>query len=142
MKHERGTLRLLCAMLLQGSLLPCTVAGEAPQPAAAANEIQAPAADAAGLSPVTRALRVTGPVHLDGILDEEDWAHAEPITSFTQRFPAEGRAATEATEVRILFDAEHLYIGVLLRDQRVPSIVAREMKEDANLDNDDSFAVF
>src|SRR5262245_37479828 len=108
MKRERTALRLLCALLLQGSLLPCAAAGEAAPPpgatpgeapqtaaASAAGAIQVPAATG-GFSPVTRALRASGPVHLDGILDEEDWSRAEPITSFTQRFPAEGQEATEA----------------------------------------------
>lgn len=93
-------------------------------------------------SPVMRAQRAMGALHLDGVLDEADWGRAEPVVSFTQRFPAEGQAATESTEVRILYDDEHLYIGALLLDRQIGSIIAREMKEDAELDNDDSFAVF
>ena len=78
---------------------------------------------------------------IDGSLAEEAWRQAEPIAGFTQRFPAEGAPATQATEVRILFDDENLYIGADLADADPGAIVAREMKEDGALVNDDLFSV-
>src|SRR5215475_3719423 len=62
------------------------------------------------------ASRDTGPILIDGLLDETDWGRAAPLTGFTQRLPAEGRPATQPTEVRILYDDENLYIGAELRD--------------------------
>src|SRR3990172_4534320 len=52
-----------------------------------------------------------GPV-VDGLLDEAVWQRAAVIDSFTQQEPAEGDPATERTEVLLLYDAAHLYIGV------------------------------
>ena len=75
------------------------------------------------------------------MLDEPCWAGAEPLTTFTQRLPAEGAPATQPTEVRVLFDAENLYLGADLRDAEPGRIIAREMKEDGALDNDDLFGV-
>src|SRR5262245_9393741 len=78
---------------------------------------------------------------LDGMLDEAAWREADPITSFTQRFPAEGRPASQPSDVRILFDDENLYIGAELGDSDPERIIAREMKEDADLASDDAFGV-
>ncbi|MBI3448028.1 MAG: carbohydrate binding family 9 domain-containing protein [Acidobacteria bacterium] len=91
--------------------------------------------------PTVRAARATQPIRLDGVLDEADWQSAPAIDSFTQRYPAEGSPASQATRVRILYDDERLYIGAVLSDDEPDRIVAREMKEDAPLDNDDSFFV-
>ena len=43
---------------------------------------------------------------LDGRLDEPFWERARAATGFEQRQPDPGSAATERTEVRILFDDE------------------------------------
>jgi len=53
---------------------------------------------------------------IDGRLDEDVWAAAEPLTDFVQADPFEGEPATERTEVRILFDEEAVYIGAMLYD--------------------------
>ncbi len=65
--------------------------------------------------PVLRALRVTGPIVIDGALDEHDWSQAEVASKFVQSTPRTGYAATLDTEVRILYDSRNLYIGALLR---------------------------
>ncbi len=72
--------------------------------------------------PVITAARVTGPMEIDGRLDEAAWATAAPVTAFTQVDPEEGRPASERTEARILFDGEALYIGVRLHDRQRPTV--------------------
>ena len=62
------------------------------------------------------ALRLVGTITLDGVLDDETWAKATPATGFIQADPREGQPATEATEVRIAFDDDYLYIGARCRD--------------------------
>ncbi|HKB07560.1 MAG TPA: DUF5916 domain-containing protein, partial [Candidatus Polarisedimenticolia bacterium] len=100
-----------------------------------------PAAPAPGDPPVARAARCDAAVRIDGLLDERCWQEAEPVSVFVQRLPAEGAPATQPTEVRILFDAENLYIGAELKDSEPGRIIAREMKEDGELPNDDLFGV-
>src|SRR6059058_2160341 len=58
------------------------------------------------------------PIVVDGALDEEAWRLAEPADGFIQAEPHEGQAASEPTEVRILFDRDAIYIGVVCRDAR------------------------
>ncbi|MGE5728817.1 MAG: hypothetical protein ACM34L_09460, partial [Gemmatimonas sp.] len=70
-----------------------------------------PAVSAAAARPRLAAARRTHPIHLDGVLDEPDWARAGVATSFTQRFPDPGKPATYQTEVRILYDTDAIYVG-------------------------------
>lgn len=77
-------------------------------------------------APSTSAARVTSTIRVDGVLDEEGWASATPITEFTQVQPSEGQPASERTEIRILYDDDALYIGARLYDrQQVRSRVGR-----------------
>lgn len=71
-----------------------------------------------------------GPV-VDGVLDEAVWQRATVIDTFTQQEPAEGRAATERTEVLLLYDATRLYVGVRAHDSNPTGIVATEMRRDS-----------
>ena len=98
-------------------------------------------------SPATRqairlartAAAVRAPV-IDGRLDEAVWHEAEPLGDFVQREPAEGAAATERTEVRILTDGQALYIGAWLFDRDPRGIVAGERLRDVEITNSDYFA--
>jgi hypothetical protein len=87
----------------------------APAALAAQGTPAAPAADTHG-DAVLGAVRATGPVRVDGRLDDAAWSAAPPATQFTQLDPAEGQPASERTEVRVLYDDEALYIGVRLHD--------------------------
>ena len=62
------------------------------------------------------AARRSGPIVLDGKLDEMDWQAATPAIAFRQAQPNEGEPATQRTEVRFLYDDEALYIGARMYD--------------------------
>jgi len=68
------------------------------------------------LSWEVRAVRLKGELRFDGRVDEPAWELAEPVVDFYQRERNEGLPATERTEVRVLFDAEHLYISAICYD--------------------------
>ncbi len=80
---------------------------------------------------------VRGP-DVDGVLDDEVWSQAAVIDAFVQQEPDEGAAATERTEVRILYDAQTLYLAVRAYDSQPDAVVATEMRRDSNriLDED------
>ena len=67
---------------------------------------------------------------LDGLLTEAFWAAAPVIDRLTQQEPAEGQPASEATEVRVLFDQEYLYVGVRALDSEPDRIVSRILQRD------------
>lgn len=64
-------------------------------------------------------------VTIDGVLDEESWNIAEPVTGFLQYEPVEGAIPSRKTEVKILFGEENLYIGAVMYDN--PSEIERAM---------------
>ena len=55
--------------------------------------------------------RTAAPPVVDGRLDDAVWRDAALITEFIQTNPIEGAAPTEATEVRIAYDADYLYFA-------------------------------
>lgn len=91
--------------------------------------------------PVARAVRRTGPITIDGRLDEPDWAAAPAITEFRQTDPVEGAPATQRTEVRILYDATALYIGARMVDALgAHGVRSRLVRRDQQLDLDNGNA--
>jgi len=87
------------------------------------------------------AARADHPPRLDGTLDDPLWATAPLISDFRQREPHEIQPATENTEVRILYDSRHLFIGIHCYDSSPNAIVATQLRRDLSQDLDDNFAV-
>lgn len=73
--------------------------------------------------PPIRAERALGTIEVDGRLDEPDWARAEHFEDFVQSFPDEGEPPSQPTEVRVLYDARTLYVGVRCLDSERARIV-------------------
>jgi hypothetical protein len=94
--------------------------------------------------PSLRAVRVEAAVRVDGVLDEAGWGLAEAATGFRQREPREGEPATEATEVRVLYDATTLYVGVVARDREPERVIGRILQRDrlllSRMDNQATWA--
>lgn len=80
-------------------------------------------------------------INLDGVLDEPAWDLAETLGRILQREPRPGEPASEGTEVRLLIDSGHLYIGVACFDSEPEKIVGTQMARDADLEIDDSVAI-
>ena len=88
-----------------------------------------------------QAIQATSPVVIDGALDDEVWTRAVPASAFIQADPLEGQPATEATEVRVAFDADYLYIAALCRDTDPSGIVVNEIRKDFAGRDQDTFEV-
>ena len=69
------------------------------------------------------------------------WEQAVPATDFVQMEPVEGAPATERTEVRVLFDADAIYIGAWMFDSEPNRIIVGERRRDASLNQSDAFRV-
>ena len=84
---------------------------------------------------VDAAIAASG-IRIDGALDESAWEGAALVDAFIQQEPAAGQPASERTEVRVLYDAETLYLGIHAWD-RGP-VTATEMRRDSDriLDED------
>ncbi|CAN5392652.1 hypothetical protein BH23ACI1_BH23ACI1_30140 [soil metagenome] len=75
-----------------------------------------PGSSGARAALTARAVAVTGPIVLDGRLDETDWARASAVRDFRQIEPVQGAAPLLETEFRILYHRRYLYIGAHVRD--------------------------
>ena len=73
------------------------------------------AATEAAAQPVVTAVRVAEPPAIDGLLADDAWRRAARLSAFVQTAPVEGAAATESTEVSIVYDGENLYVGIRAR---------------------------
>ncbi len=125
-------------MLLAGSLVAIGVSG------VSAQSMAIPPASPSGAAPRPEAVAEAAPERpvLDGeVLGDPAWQGAEPITSFWQERPDEGRAATEKTDVRVVFTEDTLYVGVVCYDRDPKSIIVSDSRRDTSLDETDSFQI-
>lgn len=108
---------------------------------AAAAALAGPAA--AQTPPELRAVRASEPIVLDGRPTEGAWADAPVFDNFVQQVPQSGAAATVRTEVRIVFDDDALYIGVLAHQPPGLPIIADELRRDAGRmhERNDTFTI-
>ncbi len=105
-------------------------------PATAASQITPGVDTLVKNSPATairsmRASRAKAAIHIDGKLDDADWANAQPSSDFTQSYPKAGDPGTHRTEVRVLYDDAALYVGVRAFDDHPELIASQLARRDA-----------
>ncbi|NOZ43005.1 MAG: carbohydrate binding family 9 domain-containing protein [Alphaproteobacteria bacterium] len=83
----------------------------------------------------------TGPIRLDGRLDEPEWQHAAVIATLTQQSPVPGGHTPYHTEVRLLMNRDNIYIGIRNFDPEPGKIAVHTLKRDGNLRGDDSVTI-
>ncbi|MFT4974138.1 MAG: hypothetical protein ACI8S6_000020 [Myxococcota bacterium] len=82
----------------------------------------------------------TGPIVVDGQLDESDWARAEPVTDFVRYRPTPGGPPDGQTEVRFLQDDRHLYVGITVSGASYTPRARISPREDIN--DDDQVGIY
>ncbi len=87
-------------------------------------------------APGAVAARRTGPIQIDGKMDEPAWNAAKSIKDFLQYDPNEGQPASEKTEVRILIDDEAIYVGWRNFDREPGKIQSQLARRDESVDGD------
>jgi len=88
--------------------------------------------------PQAAPVRATGPVTLDGKLDEKAWEAAPRITDFK----SDGKPVSIRTEARLLYDDENLYVAVRCYDDDMKNLVAEQTERDGKTFMDDSVEIF
>ena len=99
------------------------------------------AAVAQATTPEAPAHRVSEEIRLDGVLDEPVWASVPTIGRLLQQEPTPESEPSFETEVRVLFDRDYLYFGILCRDDDPSAIVANQLSRDSRLESDDNIAI-
>jgi hypothetical protein len=115
----------------------CTVVLLALAPRAAA---QQPNSDAAS-RPTVRVGRLTGPLQLDGRLDEPVWSTTDSIGDLTQIEPVQGGTPLGRTVVRIVGDGGGIVFGIRADDPDPSRITAFARARDADLSSEDHLKV-
>jgi len=87
-------------------------------------------------APKIIAARRTGPIQIDGHMDEAAWQSATPFTDFRQFDPNEGQPASEKTEARILIDDDAVYVGMRMYDSDPAGIQQQLARRDEQIDGD------
>ena len=123
----------------QDAALPVVRPIDGPPPPVAPDTLSR---DTAGRATV-RAVLLTEPLKLDGVLDEGAYETVPAITGFLQQMPNEGAPATERTEAWAFYDGRSVYVSARLWDSAPESRwVANEMQRDSfQLINNDYFSV-
>ncbi|MEX1266038.1 MAG: carbohydrate binding family 9 domain-containing protein, partial [Woeseia sp.] len=79
---------------------------------------------------------------LDGdVLNDPAWQGMQPATGFRQIQPAEGRPASQKTEVYLGYSDSALYIGVIAWDDNPSGIIVSDSRRDSSLADTDSFQI-
>lgn len=86
--------------------------------------------------PTYRITRATGPIEIDGVLDEAAWQAAVRIPVNVEVQPGENLPAPVSAECRLTFDRRALYVGCHCMDPQSERIRAHLTDRDAFLRND------
>lgn len=88
------------------------------------------------------AVQITGPIKVDGSLDEEEWKLAKPSPRFVQIEPQQGMAPNFETEVRVLYNRQYLYFSFICHDSSgKKAIRATDFRRDFGIRSHDHVAL-
>jgi hypothetical protein len=92
-----------------------------------------------------RAIRLSAPLKVDGVLDEEVYAQEKPFGGLIQVTPNYGEPQSERSDVWILYDDRNIYVVCRCWDSAPPGEwIANELRRDTNglRNNDNIGAMF
>ena len=119
-----------------------TLAGAAPASGQAVDRPTRPTPPESLERPSLRAFEARGPIVLDGRLDEPSWSLADSTTGtlwLTQ--PEAGYPAPDRTVIRIMYDAEALYMGAVLYDPEPHRAISAGLEQDFSPQASDIFGM-
>ena len=90
--------------------------------------------------PTVHAQLATGPIEIDGKLNEPDWQKAEPML-LTQQSPHPGQPTPYTTEVRVLVYHDALIFGFHCYDPNPKAIQVHTLTQDGDQTGDDTVSV-
>ncbi|HSA56704.1 MAG TPA: DUF5916 domain-containing protein, partial [Gemmatimonadaceae bacterium] len=78
-----------------------------------------------------RAIKLSAPLRVDGVLDEEVYAREKPFGGLIQVAPSYGEPQTERSDVWVLYDDQHIYVACRCWDSAPPEQwIANELRRD------------
>jgi hypothetical protein len=88
-----------------------------------------------------RALKLTQPLKLDGVLDEEVYKREQPFDGMVQAAPDYGKPATERSDIWVMFDETHMYVTCKCYDRspREEWVINELRRDTGGLRNNEHF---
>lgn len=78
---------------------------------------------------------------LDGILDEAVWSLADSASDFWQLFPTDSLKAQDITEVKLLYNNTHIYIGATAKSSVGGDFIVSSLRRDYSARSNDNVTV-
>ena len=129
LSNSAASLSLLFGLSVGG--ISAQTGPESQQPSESPTQQKAIRATPADITPI-----------MDGtVVGDPAWTTASIATGFQQSAPNEGEPATERTEVRIIYTADTLYLGVVCFDRDPTSIIVSDSSRDSSMNDADSFQI-
>ena len=88
-----------------------------------------------------KALYITTPLTIDGVLDEPVYSEAQPAKDFFQLQPYNGHPSYQPSEVYFFYDQNAIYVGAMLYDS-APDSIFNLFSERDNIGTSDYFGVY
>ncbi len=85
--------------------------------------------------------RSTGPIVLDGQLDDASWLTAEVASQFRQFFPYDSSIANAQTEIRLTYDDQFIYVGAKMYNLGPRKYVTPSLRRDYRGEANDGVSV-
>ena len=120
---------------------PRPLPAEVPPGSVAARRRVYPIDPERALRPSMHAVRALRPPVIDGQVGDAEWALADSATEFVQQLPVTGALTRYRTVVRVLYDADHIYVSAVNYDPTPGLAITAGLQHDFVSSNSDVFAV-
>ncbi len=81
-------------------------------------------------------------IKVDGVLDEETWGKADVARDFYQTYPVDNDFATSQTEVKIAFDDNFMYFGIICYDSSPGKYIVESLRRDWGFRNTENVGIY
>ncbi len=85
--------------------------------------------------------RATTPIIIDGVMDEGAWEEADVADRFNQTFPYDSSEAIAASEVRMTYDDDYVYLIAIMHSLGPREYIIPSLKRDYLSRGFDSFTL-
>lgn len=101
-----------------------------------------PALNKQNLDFVLHVKKAAGPIRIDGLISEPDWATAEKASNFRLVLPVDTGLAKSPSEVVMTYDDKAFYLGVTFFDTIPGKRIMESFRRDFVFGNNDNFLAF
>ena len=82
------------------------------------------------------------PVKIDGSIDEDAWKDTDVAKDFFMVLPVDTGRATQPSEIRMTYDAKHIYLAAIFYNNPPGAYVVESLRRDFSFGKNDNFLLF